>query len=82
MAVAEREHMRSRKETKRTLEAQEFVKNTGYLSRVEAIQVIRDGNIANILYSVDDVKRYYKVYEPLPSKLRGKVTQRKASKSN
>ena len=82
MTVTEREHMYSRKETKWALEAGRFVKNAGYPSKVGAIKMIRDENIANILYSVDDVKRYYDLYGSLPAALRGKATQRKASITN
>ena len=82
MTVAEREHLYTRKERERTLKAGEFVKNAGFPSRVEAIQMMRNGNIEGIPHTVSKVKAFYDIYGPLPTELRGKATNKKSSTTN
>jgi Reverse transcriptase (RNA-dependent DNA polymerase). len=75
--VEEREHMHTRKEINRALEAKEFIKNAGYPSRAEAIHLIRDGNLNKVPLGVEDVNRYYNIYGPMPEMVRGKSTNKK-----
>ena len=82
MTVAQWEHIYTRKERNKATQAGEFVKNAGYPSHLEAIQIIGDGNIQNIPYSVDDVKHLYDIYGPLPTEIRNKTTNKKAATTN
>jgi hypothetical protein len=77
LTVEEREHMYTRKEVTRALEAKEFIKNAGYPSRNEAIHLIRDGNLNNVPVCVGDVNRYYDIYGPMVEPVRGKSTNKK-----
>jgi hypothetical protein len=78
MTVEEREHMYTRKEKRRALEAKDFIKNAGYPSRNEAIHMVRDGNINNMPISVNDINNYYDIYGPMVEVVRGKTTKRAA----
>jgi hypothetical protein len=78
MTIEEREHMYTRKEKRRALEAREFIKNAGYPSRNEAIHMVRDGNINNVPVTVNDINNYYDIYGPMVEIVRGKTTGRAA----
>ena len=77
MTAEEREHMYTRKEVRRALQAKEFIKNAGYPSRNEAVHLVRDGNINNVPVSVKDVATYYDIYGPMVEAVRGKTTNKK-----
>jgi hypothetical protein len=79
MTLEEREHMYTRKEVKRALKAEEFVKNAGYPSQAEAVSMVRDGNINNMPVNVVDVNTYYDIYGPVVEAVRGKSNKKKVS---
>ncbi len=62
MTVANRERMYTRKEVRKALEAGEFLRALGYPTEKEALNFVRNGNVTNIPYSVDEVKRFYDIY--------------------
>jgi hypothetical protein len=74
----ERESMYTRKEVRRALEAGEFLKSMGYPTEQEAINIVQSGNILNIPYSVEDVKRFFDVCGTQAVGLRGETTKKKA----
>ena len=82
LTVVEKEHMYTRNERRKALQAGEFVMNAGFPSKVEAIKMIRDGNIENIPHSVQDIKAFYDIYGPLPSVIRGKTIDKLARTTN
>jgi hypothetical protein len=70
MTAQERESLYTKKEVERAREAGEFEK--------EAVHLIRDGNLVNVPYSVDDIRRYYTIYGPQVAAVRGKTTKQHA----
>jgi hypothetical protein len=78
MAVTEAEGMYTRKEVIRALQAGEFLKALGYPSERDALEVLRAGNIRNIPYSADDVRRFYTIYGTQVEVIRGKTTKKHA----
>ena len=82
MTVSEREHMYTRKERRKAIEAGEFIKNAGFPSQGEAIAMARDGNLKNFPHDANDIKRHFEIYGDSPAYLRGKMTDRKASTTN
>jgi hypothetical protein len=81
MTVAERESLYTRKEVRKALEAAEFLRSLGYPSEKEAIKLVRKGNVHNIPYSVDDVRRLYDIYGAQVPALRGSTTKKRAKSS-
>jgi hypothetical protein len=75
MTAQERENLYTKKEVERAKEAGEFLRTVGYLSVKEAMHLIRDGNLVNVPYSVDDIRRYYTTYGPQVAAARGKTTK-------
>jgi hypothetical protein len=55
--VEERESLYSRKQVRRALEAGEYLRALGYPSLQDAINTVKDGNVRNIPYGVEDVRR-------------------------
>ena len=78
MTTAEREHMYTRKEVAKALEAKEFLKNAGYPSEKEAVHLARDGNIKDMPHGAADIKRYFDIYEPQVEAIRGKTVNQQA----
>jgi hypothetical protein len=70
--------MYTRKEVIRALQAGEFLKALGYPSERDALEVLRAGNIRNIPYSADDVRRFYTIYGTQVEVIRGKTTKKHA----
>jgi hypothetical protein len=58
MTASDRESMYTRKEVCKALEAGEFLKSLRYPTEREAISIVRDGNVLNIPYRVDVVRRF------------------------
>jgi hypothetical protein len=79
MTLEEREHMYTRKEVRRALRAELFIRNAGHPSQNEAVSMVRDGNINNIPLSVNDVNTYYDIYGPMVEAVRGKSTKRRVT---
>ena len=73
----EREHLYTRRERRKALEAGEFIKNKAYPTETEAIAMIRDGNVKDIPHTVDQVRAFYDIYGTRPAILRGKMTNKK-----
>ena len=78
MTIAEREHMYTRKEKRRALNAEEFIKIQGYPTESESISMLRDGNIETIPHNVSDVKIFYDIYRPPIEHIRG-ILRRKGA---
>ena len=72
------EHMYTKKEVSRAIEAGEFIKNAGYPSRGEAIHLARDGNIMDMPQTAKDIDTYYNIYGDPVAAIRGKATEDKA----
>jgi hypothetical protein len=78
MTMADKEHMYTRKEVQKALEAGEFLRALGYPTEKEALNFIHDGNVTSISYSVDDVKRFYDIYGAQVAGIRGRTTHKHA----
>jgi len=78
MTAADRERMYTRKEVHRSLEAGEFLRALGYPTEKEALNFLRDGNVTNIPFTVDEVKRFYDIYGPQVAGIRGRTTHKHA----
>jgi len=77
MTADEREHLYTKKEVKRALEAKEFIKNAGYPSLKEAVHLAQDGNIIGMPQTATDITRYYDIYGPPVEAIRGMTTNKK-----
>ena len=75
MNAEEREHLYTRKEVRKALEAKEFLRKAGYPSEKEAVHLARDGNLDGMRESADDVWRYLDIYGKQVEALQGKMTQ-------
>jgi hypothetical protein len=62
----------------KALEAGECPRALGYPSLQDAINLVRDGNVRNVPYSVEDVRRFFDIYGAQIPALRGKTTKRHA----
>ena len=66
-------------EEARAKKAYELVKNLGFPSMYEVIQIVESGSIGNMpLLTRDDVRRAYELYGPPVGFVRGKTTRRQA----
>jgi hypothetical protein len=74
--VEERESLYSCKQLRKALEAGEYLRALGYPSMNDAINIVRDGNVRNIPYGVEDVRRFFDIYGAQIPALRGKTTKR------
>ena len=79
MTVAEKEHMYTKKEVERAKKAGEFVKNAGFPSEGEAVNLVRDGNVENVPVSVEDIRAFYDIYGVPVATIRGKMTKKKCA---
>jgi Arginine methyltransferase-interacting protein, contains RING Zn-finger len=77
MTVAEKEHMYTKKEVEGAKKAGEFIRNAGYPSKGEAVNLVRDGNIENVPVSVQDIRTFYDIYGEPVEAVRGKMTKKK-----
>ena len=75
--VFEKEQELTTKELKLARLAREFIRNAGYPSIGEAVAMVRDGNVQNLPFSVQDIKNCFEVYGPSPAFAKGKMTYRK-----
>jgi hypothetical protein len=55
----EREKLYTHKEKCRALEAGELLRPLGYHTKHDAVQLVRNGNVMNIPYSVDNIRRFF-----------------------
>ena len=78
MTISEREEFYTKKEIRAATEAKTFIKNAGYPSEQEAINMIRDGNVTNVPIEVVDVKACFDIYGTPVESVRGKMTARKS----
>jgi hypothetical protein len=76
--VEERESLYSRKQVRRALEAGEYLRALGYPSMQDAINLVRSGNVRNVPYGVEDVRRFFDIYGVQIPALRGKTMRRHA----
>jgi len=60
----------------KALEAGECLRALGYPSLQEAVNLVRDGNIRNVPYGVEDIRRFFDIYGGQIPALRGKTTKR------
>jgi hypothetical protein len=74
--VEDREALYSRKEVRRALEAGEYLRALGYPSLPDAVSLVRDGNVRNVPYGVEDVRRFFDIYGAQVAALRGKTTKK------
>jgi hypothetical protein len=74
--VEERESLYTRKQVRLALEAGEYLRALGYPSLKDAVNFVRDGNVRNIPYGVEDVRRFFDIYGGQVAALRGKTTPR------
>jgi len=74
--VEERESLYSRKQVRRALEAGECLRALGFPSLQDAVNLVRDGNVMNVPYGVEDVRRFFDIYGAQIPALRGKTTKR------
>jgi hypothetical protein len=74
----ERESLYSRKQVRWALEAGEYLRALGYPSMQDAINLVRDGNVRNVPYGVEDVRRFFDIHGAQIPALRGKTTRRHA----
>jgi hypothetical protein len=77
LTVKEKEALYTKREVRKALEAGEFLKSMGYPTEREAMGLVRDGNIKNIPYTTDDIRRFFDIYGPQVAGVRGKTTKRK-----
>ena len=61
MTVDEHEHLYTKKEVKRALEAKEFIVNAGSPTFNEAVHVAQDSNIIGLPQTAADITRYYDI---------------------
>jgi hypothetical protein len=78
LTVQEREDLYTCREVRKAQEVGEFLKSLGYPTQKEAIGIVRDGNIKNIPYTAEDVRRYFEIYGPQVPGIRGKTIKRQA----
>jgi hypothetical protein len=78
ITIEERESLYSRKQVRRALEAGEYLRTLGFPSLQDAINIVRDGNVRNIPYGVDDVRRFFDIYGNQVPALRGKTSKKHA----
>jgi hypothetical protein len=81
MTTEDRERMYTRKQVCKALEAGEFLRVLGYPTEKEAINFVKDGNANNIPHSVDNVKRFFDIYGPQVSSIRGKMVKMHVNRS-
>jgi hypothetical protein len=74
--VEERESLYSRKQVRRALEAGEYLRALGYPSLHDAVNLVRDGNVHNVPFGIEDVPRFFDIYGAQIPALRGKTTRR------
>jgi len=77
LTVEDKEALYTRKEVKKALEAGEFLRSLGYPTQKEAMAIVRDGNVTNVPYSAEDVKRFFDIYGPQVPGIRGRSMNRK-----
>ena len=78
MRTDEREHMYTRREKRKALEAKHIIKDTRYPTETESVSMIWNGIIKGTPYTVTDVKAFYDIYEPPLPYLRGRMTSIKS----
>jgi len=71
MTVEEKEALYTRREVRKALEAGEFLRSLGYPTQKEAIAMVRHGNVTNIPYTAEDVRRFFDIYGPQVPGVRG-----------
>jgi hypothetical protein len=59
--VEERESLYSRKQLHKAQEAGEYLRALGYPSMNDSINIVRHGNVRNIPYGVEDVRRFFDI---------------------
>ena len=75
VTIMNRENMYTKKDRAKAIEAGEFIKNSVYSTKEEAIALVRDGNIENVPHTVEDIKRYYDIYGQDPEFHKGRATK-------
>jgi hypothetical protein len=77
LTVEEKEALYTRREVRKALEAGEFLRSLGYPTQKEALAIVRDGNIINIPYSAEDVKRFFDIYGAQVPGIRGRTVKKR-----
>jgi hypothetical protein len=78
LTVEDKEALYTRREVRKALEAGEFLHSLGYPTQKEAMAIVRDGNVTNVPYSAEDVKRFFDIYGAQLPGIRGRSMNRKA----
>jgi len=76
MTVEEHEKLKMHRQVHKALEAGEFFKALSYPSEQEAIRLVQDGNLTNVPFSMDNVRRFFDMYGVQILSLRGKTTKK------
>jgi len=74
--VEERESLYTCKQVRKALKAGECLRALGYPSLQDAINLVKDGNVRNVPYGVEDVHRFFDIYGAQIPALRGKTTKK------
>jgi hypothetical protein len=74
--IQENESLYSTEQVRRAKLAHEFIRNCGYPSPVEAVHIMRDGNVRGVpLLMQEDVERVYRIGQH-PEYVKGKLVKR------
>jgi len=77
LTVEEKEALYTRREVRKALEAGEFLRSLGYPTQKEALSIVRHGNVINVPYSTEDIKRFFSIYGAQVPGIRGRAMNKK-----
>ena len=78
--VAEREAQYSKVEVARAREARDLIRNSGFDSERDAVQLVSDGNVTGVRLTPSDIRRAFDIYGRPFEAVRGKQTNKKVSR--
>jgi hypothetical protein len=73
--TVENEGLYTRKDLNKARLATEFLRNAGYPTEKEAVRLVEDGNVTNILIMGQDIQQAFQVYSKPVEAVRGKTTK-------
>ena len=79
--VAEREAQHSKVEVARAREARDLIRNSGFDSERDAVQLVSDGNVTGVRLTPSDIRRAFDIYGRPFEAVRGKQTNKKVSRA-
>ena len=65
--------------TKQIENARDFIRNAGFVSEREAVDMARDGNITGLPVTADDIRLAYRIYGPPPEFVKGRTVYKNIS---